>query len=407
MKLVKLKANQKYYIWAPFALLEEHLEPEKNVLLEIKDSSIDKIHNLKREELPSDIISSSNFFSFEKDITLLPSLIDAHIHLALNGIDFNQARASWSTEKYRHLIIKNAFSQLLYAGIGTVRDGGDSAGLNLEAKLLVNNGLLDGPQVIATGKAYREKGGYGSFLGEAFTSLEAIPAQVEEDYKAGVNQVKVVVSGIVGFSSYGNVKGPLISKEALKKVVSSARRHDLKVMAHASSSEAVNFAIEAGVDSIEHGYFITAESLRKMADQGIAWIPTILPVVAQANAPFSTFRTKREIEVVEKVYRRQQKMLETALEAGVCLGVGTDAGAAGVKHGTGLVEEMLLYADALAGDNKMVLQAATSVNASIVGKGKDVGAVSCGKKAGLIAVRGNPLDNLSALKNVEVHFLAS
>lgn len=407
MKPVVIKPNQDYYIWASFALLGEDLEPEKNVLLEIKDSSIYKIHNVRREELPSDITSSSNFFSFGKEVTLLPSLIDAHIHLALNGIDFNQARASWSTEKYRHLIIKNAFSQLLDAGIGIVRDGGDSAGLNLEAKELVGNGLLDGPQVIATGKAIREKGGYGSFLGEAYTALETIPGQIEEALRSGADQVKVVVSGIVSFSSYGVVKGPLMSKKALKEVVSSAHRYGLNVMAHASSNEAVNVAIEAGVDSLEHGYFITAESLKKMADQGIAWVPTIIPVAAQANHPFSSFRIKSEIEIVEKVYSRQQALLETALEAGVPLGIGTDAGAAGVKHGTGLIEEMLIYADALMGDNKAVLRAATSVNASIVGKEKAVGAISRGKKAGLIAVRGNPLDDLSVLKNIEAHFLAS
>lgn len=407
MKLVKLKPNHEYYIWAPFALLEEHLEPKKNMLLEIKDSSINKIHNLKREELPSDIVSSCNFFSFDNDITLLPSLIDAHIHLALDGIDFNQARASWSTEKYRKLIIRNAFSQLLDAGIGLVRDGGDSAAVNLEAKELVDKGLLDGPQVIATGKAVREKGGYGSFLGEAYATLETIPAQVEEAYKAGVNQLKVVASGIVSFSGYGIVKGPLMLKEALLEVVSAARRHGLSVMAHASSDQAVNLAIEAGVDSIEHGYFITAESLKKMADQGIAWIPTIIPVAAQANPPFSSFRTKTEIEIVEKVYRRQQEMLETALETGVPLGIGTDAGAAGVKHGTGLIEEILLYSDALAGDNKAALKAATAVNASILGRGKDVGSIAAGKRAGLIAVRGNPLNELSALKNIEAHFLAS
>lgn len=407
MKLVKLMPDQEYYIWTPLALLEENLEPDRNVLLEIKNNLIKSIYNVDRSELSSRITCSGNFFSFDGQVTLLPSLIDAHVHLALDGIDFNRASASWSAEEHRQLVVRDAFSRLLNAGIGIVRDGGDRAAINLEAKNLLNRGVLDGPQVITTGKAVREKGGYGSFLGEAYDDLEAITGQVEEAYMAGVDQVKVVVSGIVSFCSYDVVKGPLMSENALRTAVTSARRHGLKVMAHASSEDAINLAVRAGVDSIEHGYFMTAESLRQMADRGISWVPTILPVAAQANLPLASLRTQQEIEIVERVYSRQLDMLEIALDAGVSLGVGTDAGAVGVKHGAALVDEMLLYAGALANDNRTVLKAATSVNAFIAGKELEAGSVSRDKKAGLIAVRGNPLDDLSVLKIIDTHFLAS
>lgn len=395
-----------YYIWTPSALVGYDLIVEKNVLLRIHRNRIEELAVIGREELPPAVRENRHFFALDRGCTLLPSLIDAHLHLALNGFDFNRARTSWLTESDRRQAVEKAFSKLLQAGIGAVRDGGDSAGLNLEARGLVVGKKVMGPQVVAVGQAIRGKGGYGSFLGPAFTGTGMIPGLVQDVLDSGSDQLKVVVSGIVSFCSYGRVKGPLLSLQALESMVAEAHLRGLKVMAHASSDEAVSRAVKAGVDSVEHGYFVGSETLAMMAEKQTAWLPTILPVAVQSGPSFSALRTKMEIGVIKRTYLEQQEKLHIALCAGVPLGIGTDAGATGVIHGQSLLEEMLLYAEALSGNNREALKAATSTNARIIGLEKEIGSIAVGKRASMIVVRGNPLENLAALRNIDTHYLA-
>ena len=122
---------------------------------------------------------------------------------------------------------------------------------------------------------------------EIFASLQRLAA-------AGVDQGKILLSGIVSFEEYGRVERSRWTLEELKAVVREGHRLGLRMMAHASSAEAVELALRAGVDSIEHGYFITGEQLREMGARRIAWIPTIIPVAVQARNPLSLCRPRPE-----------------------------------------------------------------------------------------------------------------
>jgi imidazolonepropionase-like amidohydrolase len=141
-----------------------------------------------------------------------------------------------------------------------------------------------------------------------------------------------------------------------------------------------------------------------MAEKEIAWVPTIIPVAVQTRLPYSKERSAHEIDLITRTYEEQIEKLSFAAELGVALGVGTDAGASGVRHGVSLVEEMLLFAKS-ALDNRSVLQAATAGNAAILGLGKENGSIEKGRKASLIAVQGNPLDDLGALHEIAAHFI--
>jgi len=209
---------------------------------------------------------------------------------------------------------------------------------------------------------------------------------------------------VVSFYQYGMVKGPIIPKNELGTIVEEAHSQGLKVMAHASSAGAVERAVRAGVDSIEHGYFVRPETLQLMAEKRIAWVPTIIPVAAQTRLPFQELWTPEEVEVITKTYEEQIGKLKLALELGVPLGVGTDAGAAGVRHGSGLLEELLLYARGEL-SNRKILQAATVTNAGIIGVENDFGALLPGLKASFIAVKGNPIEDLNALETIRTHFI--
>ncbi|MGB9803694.1 amidohydrolase family protein [Desulfofundulus sp.] len=334
--------------------------------------------------------------------TVIPGLIDCHVHLALDGRDFSSARHQWSARGELLERVKADLTNTLERGIVAVRDGGDRAGIGLEVKELVKKGSLAGPLVLACGYALHQQGKYGSFLGPGLTPGELEKA-VDSLTRQGVDHLKVLVSGIVSFSEYGRVGGPQFTRDELKRAVYHAHSRGLRVMAHASGDEAVRMAVEAGVDSIEHGYFISEESLYRMAANGIAWVPTVIPVAGQVRGKLNTQYTAREIEVITRTWQRQLEMIKKAREMGVTLGVGTDAGATGVCHGRGFLEELLLYREAGLSPADILI-AATRNGAAILGLGHLLGRIEPGRPAFLVAVEGNPWEDVSALARVKYVF---
>ncbi len=403
-QIITLKPDTKYYLWAPSALVGQELKPEKNILLVINNGRIESCRSLRKDDLPLEIAGHPYFYALDEGLTLLPSLIDAHVHLALDGIDFNRAREQWNDLDAWQARVESDMKRILYSGITAVRDGGDVRGLNLRVKKNCKKSSLNNLKILATGQAIRIKGGYGTFLGCDYERADSIPGLVEKIALSGVDQLKVVISGVVSFHQYGMVKGLIMPAEDLSIIVEEAHSYGLKVMAHASSAGAVERAARGGVDSIEHGYFVRPETLQLMAEKRISWVPTIIPVAAQTRDHLYKLWTKEEVDIITRTYEEQIGKLKLALEFGVPLGVGTDAGAAGVRHGTGFFEELLLYAR---GElrSREILQAATSTNSRILGLEKELGTLAPGFRASLIAVKGNPIEDLSALKKLHTHFI--
>jgi imidazolonepropionase-like amidohydrolase len=160
----------------------------------------------------------------------------------------------------------------------------------------------------------------------------------------------------------------------------------------------VQLCINAGVASVEHGYFISERSLAAMAGQGIAWVPTVVPVAAQLQGERRHSDESRR--VIERTYQRQLEMVALADSLGVRLGIGTDAGAGGVPHGEGYGQEMELFRQAGLSPLR-VLQAATAEGAEIIGAGERLGRIVPGRPPSLLLVRGNPAADLSALRKID------
>lgn len=357
---------------------------KKNVRIHIWDGKVQLIEkrDFNNKGLPVGrkncrVISSDN-------LTVIPGLIDCHVHLALDGLNSQppQPGEPSLTEGLQEKLASN-----LAHGIIAVRDGGDRDGIGLACRNMVNNVELKGPVVMASGKALRKNGGYGSFLG-AGTAPGELAQAMKKLLKDGINQFKVLVSGIVSFREYSRVGRIQFSLKELEQIVKTAGDHGLKVMAHASSDEAVQLCIRAGVHSIEHGYFISEDSLKAMADQGIAWIPTVVPVAVQ-NQGLDDICAANAV-VVEHTYRRQLRMIRCAQQLGVILGVGTDAGAVGVQHGTGFLKELHLYQEAGLTIEETLL-AATRNGAYIIGMEESLGIISPDRPAFLLLVEGDIL----------------
>jgi imidazolonepropionase-like amidohydrolase len=322
-------------------------------------------------------------------------LIDCHVHLALDGVDFKEALARREAPDLLHNHLKQAAVDYLACGVLMVRDGGDKPCIGLKAGKgtgSVSNDL----DIKATGYALRKDGYYGSFLGPGLRNVNEGLAQVRELASLGVDQIKIIVSGIVSFQEYGKVGPVQFSQAELESLVNEAHSLGLKVMAHASSDVAVRLSALAGVDSVEHGYFLSERSLQLLAKKDIAWVPTVVPVAIWTEEPWRNSRSPAERAVLEKTYRLHLKRIREAELMGIRLGIGTDAGAVAVNHGHSYYKELEYFREA--GLSPLAcLKAGTIQAASIVGA-DELGSIAPGKAARLIGVRGNPLDDLSVLK---------
>lgn len=335
-------------------------------------------------------------------LTILPPLVDCHVHLALDGRDFASARRRWEQPGEMARQVQSELEDTLGHGILAVRDGGDRAGIGLYTRAQVVTGSIAGPVIRSPGFALRKPGTYGTFLGRGI-EMDKLNETLDQLVQNGVDLVKVIVSGVVSFKEYGRVGPVQYTATELSYIVQGARARGLPVMAHASSDAAVRLALEAGVDTVEHGYFLSRESLQHMAARGRAWIPTVIPVAARLN-----YRAKdggpdrQERLVLERTVARQLAMISEAVSLGVTLGVGTDAGATGVEHGHGYLEELALYRRAGLAPAE-IIRCATVNGARILSL--DWGVIKPGQPAALIAIAGDPLVDITALETVKYAIL--
>lgn len=311
------------------------------------------------------------------DLTLLPAMIDCHVHLALPY----EGRDSLSSN----------VAGLLQSGIIGVREAGSKKGFSPPKSPL---------HIANCSQAIYKSGYYGKNLGVAADSIQDAIRIIDRLKSQGVQHIKLITSDIFSFNKFGET-GPLpFTAEELHTLTEHAHAQDLSVMAHASGDVAVRRCLFAGVDSVEHGYFMKEDTLKGLVQKGIAWIPTLTPVAVQLDNP-ELYQALSPIqrETVRLSLKQHMKLVEKGGSLGAKIGAGTDAGAIGVPHGTSLQWEVT-YLRNCGIPAHIALQAATSTAATICGF-TDLGSLRPGKQAAIMAVRGNPLQYLEVLKNPE------
>lgn len=330
-------------------------------------------------------------------LTLLPALVDCHVHLAFDGKDFKGSVAQWTQQDQLELRLAQELSAYEQRGILVVRDGGDRGLVGWQARQRSSLPIVRSP-----GAALFRAGRYGSFLGQGISNVEEGVKHIHQFHQKGFDFIKILVSGIVSFQEYGQVGAPQFKSNEITRLVNTAHDLGLPVMAHASSDEAVAIALTGGVDSIEHGYFISTKSLEVMAAKGIPWIPTVIPVASQLSFQGSKVYSAQEKEVIHKTVQSQLVRIKTASQLGVTLGIGTDAGAYGVPHGSSFQRELELFKEAGL-TNSEILQGATSNGAKILGLQHCYGELKAGRPANFIGVKGNPWQDLASLSNLKLY----
>ena len=252
----------------------------------------------------------------------IPPFRDAHMHFMLEGRPLTLSELP---------VIKDAY---IRRGIFSVNDMGHRSGIGLQARALFQADM----EVRSAGYALYKKGTYGSFLGKGVSGASEIRKAVYEISDAGADFLKVINSGIVSAHKAGLVTDGGFSPEELHVLNETARSRNLPMVCHANADAAVRDAINAGAVSIEHGYFVSRDTLHRMAEARIAWIPTIFALHSLA-----ALYPAAEQALIEKTVERHLSSVSYAASIGVILRIGTDSGSKGTGHGSTFFDELQFF----------------------------------------------------------------
>ena len=321
------------------------------------------------------------------DSTIMPGLIDSHVHLGFDGGPNPVARMRAETDAQQLILMLRSARELLGVGVTTARVLGARGYLDVVVRDAIAQGLARGPRLLAATRPITVTGGHCWFMGAEADSEDDLRRMVRTHHKHGADLIKVMSTG--GFMTTGSAPWyAQFTAAQLAVVVEEARRVDMPVAAHAHGIEGIRRAVEAGVSTLEHCSFVTEtnerrfdESLAAMiAERGITVCPTV-----NVNAPYVTELTG--IVVGEHLAAMQ--------EMGIRIVAGTDAGIDNTPHHqyVGGLE----YLVKLGFRTDEVLAMATTEAAAVLGVGDMTGRLAPGYEADLIVVHGNPLADITVL----------
>ena len=343
--------------------------------------------------------------------TVLPGLIDLHTHLHSElGPKSYQERFTHNDADSTLQAYANGV-KTLHAGFTTVRDLGDSGNVTVSLRNAIRRGLVDGPRIYTAAKSLASTGGHADPTNGWARRIAGDPGPAEgvvngpadaakgvrQRYKDGADWIKITATGGV-LSLAKNGQNPQFSDAEMDAIVATASDYGFKVAAHAHGAEGMLRAVHAGVATIEHGTFMTPAVMRAMRQHGTYLVPTILAGawVAEKAAEDGFFPAVVRPKAAA-IGPQIQQTFAKALAAGVPIAFGTDSGVS--PHGMNAREFSLMVEAGM--DPMAAIKAATSVAAGVLAATDDIGAITPGRLADIVAVDGNPLADISVLQSVD------
>ncbi|TVQ14664.1 MAG: amidohydrolase family protein [Balneolaceae bacterium] len=345
-----------------------------------------------------------------RDKTVMPGLIDLHVHLEMES----------TPDHYINRFIMNpadiAFQSAVYAkttlmaGFTTVRDLGGS-GVNIALRNAINSGKTVGPRVITVGKSLATTGGHadptnnwrrdlmgdpGPFEG-VVNGVPAARQAVRQRYKDGADHIKITATGGV-LSVAKSGQNPQFMMDELEAIIETARDYEMHVAAHAHGKEGMLRAVEAGVLTIEHGTYMDEEVMQAMVENGTYYVPTIsagkwVGEKAKEEGYYPDLVTPKALEIGPLI----QDTFSRAYKYGVRIAFGTDAGV--FPHGMNGLEFGYMVEAGMPAMEAII--SATSTAATVLGMQDRIGAIRAGMLADIIAVPGNPLNDIGVMTDVK------
>jgi len=330
--------------------------------------------------------------------TILPGLTDSHVHLAISGtldpvIRKKQVNDEYIDAKKR---IEKHLVDFIKHGVTAVRDGGDHKGHVFYYKAKTH-GEDEEKIIVKTPKtAWHAAGRYGKLLGRTPDYGTDLSRAIFNSHEAGIDHIKIINSGINSLKTFGKETPPHFNIDELKRAVNVGNDLGLKTMVHANGYEPVQIALESGCHSIEHGFFMGDENLKRMAETGVVWVPTICTMKAYMEYLSDGIL---EYDVAKRNLYHQIEQVKKAIEYGVTIALGTDSGSPGVYHGLSVIDEMKLLMEAGLSREKAV-QCGTLNAFKLSNNGDMGGKIITGMPATFLAAKGGPENLPESLHNV-------
>ena len=345
-----------------------------------------------------------------QDQTVLPGLMDMHVHLTgqysarsnLNRFIMNEADYAFDAAMYA--------KRTLEAGFTVVRNLGDAFNVTIALRKAIEAGDVPGPRIFTAAKGLASTGGHGDPTNGWAAHFGADPTPkdgvvnspddarkaVRQRYKDGADWIKITATGGV-LSVAKSGQNPQFTNEELKAIIDTATDYGMRVAAHAHGTEGMKRAVIAGVASIEHGTYMSEEVMKLMKDRGTYYVPTILAgswVAEKAKIDgFFPELVRPKAAAIGPVIK---STFAKAYDLGVPIVFGTDTGVS--AHGDNAQEFALMVEGGM--PPMEAIQSATSVAANFLGIGDTHGTLAAGKQADIVAVPGNPLDDITAMERV-------
>lgn len=255
---------------------------------------------------------------------------ECHAHIIMDGVNYRRA-VDMHKNGPDDQIIKAHLKAYQDKGITFVRDGGDALGVSLRAKEIAPEYGIDYRTPVF---AIHKEGHYGSIVGKSFATMREFHDRVLEAKKAGADFIKIMTTGIMDFNAHGAVTGTPLDAAEVKEMVHIAHEEGMNVMSHTNGDYGVQAAVEAGVDSLEHGNYMNEDSLAMLAQSHTVWVPTLVTVRnLMGDGRYAA-------EVLWPIIESAKENVRKAFQLGIKVAPGSDAGAYRVLHGQGIQDEM-------------------------------------------------------------------
>ena len=376
----------------------------ENVTLRIKESKIQKIEAGFIDPDPNDTLIDL------RDQTVLPGLIDTHVHLTGEYNENSRLKRFISNEADYALDSALFAKKTLEAGFTVVRNLGDTYNVTIALNKAIKSNKVPGPMIFTAGKTLSSTGGHGDptngwakiIMGDPgpnegiVNGIEDARKAVRQRYKDGADWIKITATGGV-LSVAKSGENPQFTDDELTAIVETAKDYGMRVAAHAHGSEGMKRAVLAGVASVEHGTYMNREIMDLMIDRGTYYVPTLLASdwVAE-KAEIDGFFPELVRPKAAEIGPVALGTFTDAYNYGVPIVFGTDTGVS--AHGDNAQEFALMVQGGM--PEMEAIQSATSIAAKFLGIENTHGSIEIGKQADLISVAKDPLRDISSLENI-------
>jgi len=327
---------------------------------------------------------------------LLPGMINCHAHLCNDGAADLYAQVVNDTVPIATIrAVRNA-RLALAAGVTTVRDCGAASQIALEISRAVDQGLIEGPRIRAAGRVVTMTGGHGYFIGREADGPDEVRKAVRAEIKGGAHFIKVMATG--GVLTPGvDPSQTTFQPEELRAAVEEAHKAGRAIASHAIGNRGIKNALQAGIDSVEHGFYLDDEAINLALKNGSYMVPTLIAVDQIVNNGRQRGIPEWVVRKAEAESGHHRESFVLAVKSGMRIAAGTDAGTPFNPHGDLALELAKMVEFGLSPADAIV--AATASAAKLLRIDNLVGTIEAGKQADLMLVRGDPTRDITVMQH--------